>query len=392
MRFVSRQKMRRNPLDLLMFLDTGIGGEGYAIIDQGGVEFVLSATPEQRREIFEEAAGVSKYKAKRDEAQKKLEKVDIDLSRLMDSVILIEEQIKKLDSEARKAKLYQKYREELQQAEVAVAVENIERAIQDINRDTVELTPVSQLLSDKSALVSQLEGEVAALNLNLTHTQSELAKFSEQIATVKYQIGLLEGNITNCDNMLLDAVPGIDVVLRNKTADRTSSKKNVMELRDWNTELHSAPALVAKRNAFSLGDITLDFDASEDGPQLSKVTDANSNDLLAESDLSNDYYRRLWKLLDNTFSSKDYLLPDHRRLYGTPAYTPEEYFTLAAEALRSAADAEAAFYRLRYNNLGGLGRPSESIITHWLAPDAPTHGHKPAAGRGLPRCKRKPYP
>jgi len=174
-------------------------------------------------------------------------------------------------------------------------------------------------------------------------------------------------------SMLLDAVPGIDVVLRNKTADRTSSKKNVMELRDWNTELHSAPALVAKRNAFSLGDITLDFDASEDGPQLSKVTDANSNDLLAESDLSNDYYRRLWKLLDNTFSSKDYLLPDHRRLYGTPAYTPEEYFTLAAEALRSAADAEAAFYRLRYNNLGGLGRPSESIITHWLAPDAPTH-------------------
>ena len=55
-----------------LFLDTGIGGEGYAIIDQGGVESVLSASAEQRREMFEEVAGVSKYKAKREECIKRL--------------------------------------------------------------------------------------------------------------------------------------------------------------------------------------------------------------------------------------------------------------------------------------------------------------------------------
>jgi len=95
-----------------MFLDTGIGTDGYAIIDQGEVEHVLSATPEQRRELFEEAAGVSKYKAKRDEAARKLEKVEADLTRLADSMVLLNEQITKLDNEAKKARLQKKYREE----------------------------------------------------------------------------------------------------------------------------------------------------------------------------------------------------------------------------------------------------------------------------------------
>ena len=88
-----------------LFLDTGIGGEGYAIIDQGGVDTVLAASPEQRREMFEEVAGVSKYKVKREECIKRLERVDLDLARLADTVALIEEQIKKLDSEAKKARL-----------------------------------------------------------------------------------------------------------------------------------------------------------------------------------------------------------------------------------------------------------------------------------------------
>ena len=96
-----------------MFLDTGIGSEGYAIIDQGEVETVLSATPEQRREMFEEASGVSKYKAKREEAIRKLDRVDLDLGRLADSMTLIDDQLKKLSNDAKRAKLQQKYKEEL---------------------------------------------------------------------------------------------------------------------------------------------------------------------------------------------------------------------------------------------------------------------------------------
>ncbi len=184
-----------------LFLDTGIGGEGYAIIDQGGVESVLSASPEQRREMFEEVAGVSKYKAKREECVRRLERVDMDLARLADTVALIQEQIKKLDSEAKKARLYQKYREELKESEIAISVCSIKEADGLIAKHTAELDPLVAKQTDLENRISAQEGAVAALDLNLTHKQKEMADFNEKISASKYQVGLLEGAIKNCDNL-----------------------------------------------------------------------------------------------------------------------------------------------------------------------------------------------
>ena len=178
-----------------MFLDTGIGGEGYAIIDQGSVNQLLESTPEQRREMFEEVAGVSKYKAKREEAVRKLERVDMDIARLSDTLALIAEQIKKLDSEARKARLYQKYREELKESEIALSLENIKSHEEQIQTAAKELEPILKEIEDSNNTVSALEGQVAALDLNLTHKQKELSQFGENISSAKYQIGLLEGAI-----------------------------------------------------------------------------------------------------------------------------------------------------------------------------------------------------
>ena len=184
-----------------LFLDTGIGGEGYAIIDQGGVESVLSASAEQRREMFEEVAGVSKYKAKREECIRRLERVDLDLARLSDTVVLIEEQIKKLDGEARKARLYQKYREELKESEIAISLCSIKEADGLIAKHTTELEPVLSRLKDLENQISAQEGQTAAMDLNLTHKQQEVTVFNEKIAASKYQVGLLEGAIKNCENL-----------------------------------------------------------------------------------------------------------------------------------------------------------------------------------------------
>ena len=215
-----------------MFLDTGIGGEGYAIIDQGSIEQILSASPEQRREIFEEVAGVSKYKSKRDEAQRKLERVDMDIARLSDTLVLIAEQIKKLDSEAKKARLYQKYREELKESEIALSLENIKAHDAQINTAQAELSPVVKELEDMQADISAAEGEVAALDLNLTHKQKEINEFNEKIASSKYQIGLLEGAIKNCENLAQE----LTLQIRGAASEEEISKKRLAEL---------APALSA---------------------------------------------------------------------------------------------------------------------------------------------------
>src|SRR5208282_4088311 len=83
-------------------------------------EFILSAKPEERRELFEEAAGVSKYKVRREETLRKLNKVEQDMLRLNDSLAIYKQQIDSLDAAVRKAKQHQKLQEELRTLEIAM--------------------------------------------------------------------------------------------------------------------------------------------------------------------------------------------------------------------------------------------------------------------------------
>ncbi|OGR79453.1 MAG: chromosome segregation protein SMC [Elusimicrobia bacterium RIFCSPLOWO2_02_FULL_39_32] len=114
-----------------LFLDTGIG-EGYSILAQGEVDFVINAKAEERRELFEEAAGISKYKVRREEALRKLEKVELDLSRLNDILFLIKEQMDSLEAAAKKAQNFQKIKEELKNKEVSFILNQCQTLEQEI--------------------------------------------------------------------------------------------------------------------------------------------------------------------------------------------------------------------------------------------------------------------
>ena len=187
-----------------MFLDTGVGTQGYAIIDQGEVERVLSATAEERRELFEEAAGVSKYKARRDEAARKLEKVEIDLNRLADSMALLDEQIKKLDNEARRARLQAKYREELTAAEISLLLKDGAAFAAGSASATTRLEPVKKELAETAVAITSLEGEIAALNLTLTRKAEEQRVLKEAVTAVKIDRNQAEGRVVSGHEMLVE--------------------------------------------------------------------------------------------------------------------------------------------------------------------------------------------
>jgi len=175
-----------------MFLDTGVGGDGYAIIDQGGVDFVLRAKPEERRALFEEAAGVSKYKAKREEALRKLERVEMDMARLQDSLSLIDEQVRNLDAAARKAKLYRKYEGELAGQEAAKTLCDLAAIETQLADLAAQAGPVQERLDSRRAAVSGAEAEVARLELEKTSRQAELAAIGGRIAEARGEAGRLE--------------------------------------------------------------------------------------------------------------------------------------------------------------------------------------------------------
>jgi len=189
-----------------MFLDTGLGGDGYAIIDQGGVDSMIRSKPEERRAFFEEAAGVAKYNAKRAEALRKLDRVDMDLGRLQDSVVLIEEQVKKLDSDARKAKLFAKYKEELTAMEAAHIIEQTAAIEAELAVMQERIGPVEETLGNCRSQIAAEGANHAALNLEKTGEQNRLIEANSKVAEVKTSVGRLEERLQSA----AQSVAGMD--------------------------------------------------------------------------------------------------------------------------------------------------------------------------------------
>ncbi len=186
-----------------MFLDTGLGGDGYAIIDQGGVDSMIRAKPVERRAFFEEAAGVAKYNAKREEALRKLDRVDMDLGRLRDSVALIEEQVKKLDSDARRAKLYAKYKEELAAMEAVHIVAQTTLIDEELSSLREISGPLEEALGKCRCQISAEGANLAALNLEKTSEQSRLIDVNRKVAEVKTVMGRLEERVRSSEQSIL---------------------------------------------------------------------------------------------------------------------------------------------------------------------------------------------
>ncbi|OGS11607.1 MAG: chromosome segregation protein SMC, partial [Elusimicrobia bacterium RIFOXYA12_FULL_57_11] len=159
---------------------------------------------EQRRELFEEAAGVSKYKAKRDEAARKLEKVEADLTRLADSMVLLNEQITKLDNEAKKARLQKKYREELTGAEISLLLREREAFRSKSAEAAARLEPVKKDLEETRVAITSLEAEYAALSLTLTQKNEDYRLLREAATAVKFEKNNAEGRIVSNQEMLAE--------------------------------------------------------------------------------------------------------------------------------------------------------------------------------------------
>ena len=118
---INRQPCRLKDIRDL-FRGTGVGTEAYSVIEQGKVDGLLQSSPRDRRVIFEEAAGISRFKAKKVEAQRRLERVDQNLLRLSDIVDEVENRLRSVRSQAAKAHRYREYSDRLQQLRTQVAL------------------------------------------------------------------------------------------------------------------------------------------------------------------------------------------------------------------------------------------------------------------------------
>src|SRR6185369_10065413 len=122
-----------------MFMDTGIGRSAYSIMEQGKIDAILSSRPEDRRAIFEEAAGITKYKSQKREALRKLEATEANLLRLADIIKEVKRQISSLQRQAGKARRYQTLLSDLKMLETHSAKRQFDTLAEQQESTGVEL-------------------------------------------------------------------------------------------------------------------------------------------------------------------------------------------------------------------------------------------------------------
>ncbi len=163
---------------LELFMDTGIGKDGYSIIGQGKIDEILSNKSEDRRHIFEEAAGIVKYRVRKTESEKKLEHTKLNLLRINDILTEIESNIEPLKAQSEKAKKYLNLKEELKNIEIGLFLYNIEKyktSLEEIVKDEEIYTSQCKEEEEKLERIKQLKEELKIQVDEITNQIEEMA-------------------------------------------------------------------------------------------------------------------------------------------------------------------------------------------------------------------------
>jgi len=177
------------------FRDSGIGAKGYTIVEQGKVAEIVSAKPDERRVLIEEAAGISKFKARRREAESKMNSTEQNLVRVNDVLGEIKRQISSLERQARKAAKYKRLQETLRVLELSLAKDERSELLGKVNGAGAELQQFQDRVTGLEANLAERELAVENKRIALTEAEKAVSAGSEALYTLRSEIMYLEGRI-----------------------------------------------------------------------------------------------------------------------------------------------------------------------------------------------------
>lgn len=279
--YINRQSARLKDIHEL-FMDTGMGREGYSNIGQGRIDEILSLKSADRREIFEEAAGISKYRHRKEETERKLERTEDNLLRIGDKVSELELQLEPLKVQSEKAKKYLDLKEELQGVEVAVWLDTLEKlsaaakkaeedyksasfVLQQAQEDLDELYRQSERFGEElrvrdgeletvrvkvnmlEANHQQLDGQMAVLRGNIDNNYANIARIEEELQSQEDRSGGIQAQILQTGERIREiektleekrgAIAAQQAKLAEMTASAQGMTKQFLELRGRETSL-----------------------------------------------------------------------------------------------------------------------------------------------------------
>jgi chromosome segregation protein len=208
-----------------LFMDTGIGIDGYSIIGQGRIDSILNSKSDERRKIFEEAAGIVKYKNRKENTEKKLEGTNKNILRVEDILNELEIRINPLKLEAEKAKQYEEYYGELKGMEISLFMEEI-----DI---------INSKIKDNREKLASVETNISSLENKKNETKAGLIKTEEILEQLRYNSQEGEKNLFDANEKRNQLNYEIDLLAEKKRSSikEKNNKKNQIDVNEKENEI-----------------------------------------------------------------------------------------------------------------------------------------------------------
>ena len=207
--YINRQSARLRDIHE-MFMDTGLGREGYSNIGQGRIDEILSLKSGDRREIFEEAAGISKYRHRKEETERKLAHTEDNLLRIGDKVSELELQLEPLKVQSEKAKKYLELKDELKGVEVAVWLDSLDKLSAAAKKAEEDFKSASFVLQQAHDDLEELYRQAEELGAELHRRDGDLETVRLKVNMLQSthqqlegQVAVLRGNVENNENNIL---------------------------------------------------------------------------------------------------------------------------------------------------------------------------------------------
>ncbi len=252
--FINKASSRLKDIHEL-FMDTGVGREGYSIIGQGKIAEIIGSKSEDRRQIFEEAAGITKFRYRKEEAERKLAHTHENVLRVSDIITELEIQVEPLMQQSEKAKKFLNFREELKILEVNVSLENISRFKKALEEVADVFSDVEKQVNDIKEAIEKIENDTKVMfdGVREKDEMTELKreqhqKSSETLASYQSDISVLNNKIEHNNqsidriekeiNELNDKLEELDDALLEKDDDFVILKQNEADLNSKIDELN----------------------------------------------------------------------------------------------------------------------------------------------------------
>ena len=305
-----------------IFMDTGVGKDGYSIISQGKIDEILSTKSEERRHIFEEASGIVKYKTRKDEAVKKLANTDSTLARVNDVIAEIENNLEPLEKKCEVAKKYLELKDKLKVLDVRIFIQSLNQNAEALCKIDDVIETFTNDISKEEAISAELEKSkmnlkerLAEVTLKIEETQSkfyetesENQKLSSKIEISRASIENANENIERLNVEIKDDFEKINLLkediekrLKKKESLEENKKKFENELSLKQEELENVMSTLDER-AEQITAIKDEIDLKREEAYVLKM---NSSSIEATIEANNSQIEEKEKILDKNITAND---------------------------------------------------------------------------------------